>query len=487
MVANMVRIIQTASSYCLAGVLLACSAGCSRSVREPQMAVALPDSFSATGRAALSVQWWRAFEDDELGVLIERALAENFSLQTAWDRLAQADAVARQTDATLWPQVNLQAGASRTRREDDMGTTYSSLYSVGVAASYEVDLWSRLESTRRAAWLDVQASRDALDTAAITLSALIADTWYQLAEVKALLRIAREQVETNKKVLDVVTIQFRKGLASAADVLRQRQLVTSSEARVISARELTTILQYTLSVLIGAVPESRWEEIAIEFPELPALPDLGVPSELLQRRPDVRQAYRRVQAADQRLAAAIADQYPSLSISARAETSSVSMRDLLDDWLANLAANAVQPLFDAERRRAEVRRRRAVVRETFHTWSQAILEALQEVETALTQEKQQGQLLANLQDQLRLARQTYERNRNSFMKGQVDYIRVLESLQSLQGLELSVVSARGLLVARRIDLYRSIAGPCDLPEPALARTDELMQPGAHAENTVSED
>jgi outer membrane protein TolC len=243
-------------------------------------------------------------------------------------------------------------------------------------------------------------------------------------------------------------------------------------------------LQYALSVLVGEAPESRWEENVIEFPKLPALPDLGVPSELLQRRPDVRQAYRLVQAADQRLAVAIADQYPRLSISAGAEMSSVSMRDLLDDWLANLAGNAVQPLFDAGRRKAEVQRQKAVVQESVHTWSQAILQALQEVETALVQERQQTQLLENLGAQLHLARQTYERTEQSFLKGQVDYIRVLESLQSLQQLERSVVTAQRTLVARRIDLYRSIAGPCDLPAPALAQIDSLMQTTKHSEDMV---
>ncbi len=101
-----------------------------------------------------------------------------------------------------------------------------------------------------------------------------------------------------------------------------------------------------------------------------------------------------------------------------------------------------------------------------------MLEALQEVETALTQEQQQAQRLGNLNVQLRLARQTYQRTRESFMKGQIDYIRVLESLQSLQGLERSVVTAQCMLIERRIDLHRSIAGPCEMPRPALAQTDE---------------
>jgi len=456
----------------LIGMILILAGGCRRSVTKPEMAVPVPETFAATGAAPLQEKWWQAFEDATLDRLIDRALANNFDLQTAWDRLAQAHAVARQADATLWPGANIEGDASRSRQEYDGDTTYASLYSVGVAASYEVDLWSRLRATRQAAWLDTQATRDALDTGAITLSASVANTWYQLAEAKALVRIAQEQIETNEQVLKVVTIQFRNGLARAADVLRQRQLVASTEATLISARETVTLLQYTLSVLLGVPPARAWQDETIALPALPPMPNPGVPAEVLRRRPDVRQAYRQVQAADQRLAVAIADQYPRLSLSASATTSVASVGDLFDDWLANLASNVAQPLFDAGRRKAEVQRQRAIVQERFHTWSQTILEALQDVETALTQEQQQTQRLENLNMQLRLARQTYQRTRESFIKGQIDYIRVLESLQSLQALERNVVTAKRTLIQRRIDLYRSIAGPCEMPQPALAQTND---------------
>jgi outer membrane protein TolC len=187
----------------------------------------------------------------------------------------------------------------------------------------------------------------------------------------------------------------------------------------------------------------------------------------------VRQSYRQVQAADQRLAVAIADQYPRLSISAYAETSStVRVSDLFDDWLANLAANAVQPLFDRNLRKAEVRRQEAIVSERIHAWSQTVLDALEEVEGALTRERQQTQLIENIERRLELARLTYKRNQESYIKGQVDYIRVLESLESLQALERNSATAQRTLIQRRIDLYRSIAGSFDLTQPVLAQTSE---------------
>lgn len=449
--------------------------------------VEIPGVFSSEGTEPVPERWWRAFQDDELNGLIEQALAGNFNLRTAWDRLAQAQAVAEQSSAALRPDVNARASASRSRRDSNGGVAYSGLYVVGVSAAYEVDLWSRLRSLQKAALLDVEAQRDAVSTAAITLSASMANTWYQLAEAKALVRITGEQIETNKQVLAVVVVQFRKGKASAADVLRQRQLVAATESQLISAQETVQLLQYALSVLSGTRPALAWAQRSIELPALPPAPSLGVPAEVLWRRPDVRRAYRQVQAADQRLAAAVAEQYPRLSLSANVETSSVSVRDLFDDWLANLAANAVQPLFDAGRRKAEVRRREAVVSEAIHLWSQTILEALQDVEAALTQERQQKQLLESFTVQLHLARQTYQRNRERYIKGQTDYIRVLESLQSLQALERELVRARRTLIERRIDLYRSIAGRWELPEPTLARIADLDRTVANGGNTSEEE
>jgi NodT family efflux transporter outer membrane factor (OMF) lipoprotein len=461
-------------------LLLLCLGGCSHRVVEFGLPEDTPEAFSGSG-AMLSgdefetpSHWWRLFEDEELNGLVEQALTDNLDLQTAWDRLAQAEAVAQQIGAVLWPQVDATGRAARSREERGGVVTYGNLYLADVAAGYEVDLWSRLRSQEKAALLDMQAQAEAVHTAAITLSALVADTWYQLAEAKALVRITREQIETNRKVLDVVTVQFQKGQVSAIDVLRQRQLVASTESRLITAQQTAEILQYLLSVLIGRPPVLAWEQTAIELPALPtrAAPDL--PAEVLWRRPDVRQAYRQVQAADQRVAVAVADQYPRLSLTAGIETTSVSFRDLFDDSLANLAGNLVQPLFDAGRRRAEVRRRQAVVSEAIHVWRQTILEALEEIETALVQEQRQIQLLESLRTQLGLARETYERTRDRYIKGQTDYIRVLESLQSLQALERELVGAQRVLVERRIALYRATVGGWEWPAPPPAWIEDLQ-------------
>lgn len=456
-----------------AALWLSCLGGCAHGVVEFGLPEDIPEAFSGDGEASVPPAWWLVFDDEDLSGLIAQALTGNLSLQTAWDRLAQAEAAAAQAGAGLWPQVDAGFGAGRSRRDAGGTVVYGSRYIADVAVRYEVDLWSRLRSQEKAASLDVEAQQDAVMTAAITLSSLVAGTWYQLAEAKALVRITQDQIETNEKVLEAVNVRFQQGQVSAIDVLRQRQLIASTTSRLIAARQTEEVLQHVLSVLIGRSPALAWSEARIGLPAPPPFPALGLPADVLWRRPDVRLAYRQVQAADQRVAAAVANLYPRLSLSASAETSATSFRDLFDDSLLNMAANLVQPLFEGGSRRAEVRRRRALVSEAIHAWRWTILEALEEMETSLVQERRQLQVLESIDAQLELARETYARTRDRYIKGQVDYIRVLESLQSLQALEREMIGARRLLIERRIALYRATAGGWDMEAPTPARIEDL--------------
>ncbi len=425
----------------------------------------LPAEFSSRGGEALPEKWWQSFHDPQLDALVEQAINDNFTIRSAWDRLTQAEQIAIKTGASLYPSVYYQTGAGRIRQEVGDVTAYRSDYSASLTVSYEVDLWGRIKSSQQAAVLDAEAARENVNTAAITLSAAIAKTWYQLAEAKEKSRVIYRQYETNTKVLKVIKLQFRQGQIGAADVFRQQQLAESSRGQHIQNEERVMLLQHQLSVLIGKAPMAWWADESIELVELNAMPAVDVPAVVIQRRPDVLSAYKAVQAADSRVAAAIADQYPAISLSSSVETSAGKVQNLFDDWQANLAANLAGPLLDAGLRKAEVERTKAVMSEMLNNYSQSVLEALQEVEDAVKQEYYQRKYVENLQKQLALAHQVYDRTRQRYIKGQIDYIRVLESLISQQTLEQRELAARRLLVEHRIDLCRAIAGSWPLQRP----------------------
>ncbi len=433
---------------------------------KPQVEIA--DSFSAQGTEPLANRWWLSLTDPNLANLIEQAMTDNFTIRSAWDRLTQAEQTAVKTGAGLLPSATYNGRARRTRQDTDSRTDYTSSYSVSAAASYELDLWGKIRSARQAALLDAQAARDDVDTAAITLSAAIAKTWYQLAEARQQEVVIEQQIEVNRKVLEVIRLQFSKSQVGATDVFRQEQLLESTQGSLIQARERTILLEHQLSILLGKSP-GTWRP---DTPRLIApgqLVAIDIPSVVLLRRPDIRSRYSQVQAADMRVASAIADQYPVLSLTAGVESSAQKTHELFDNWLSNLAANVAGPLFDAGYRKAEVLRTRAVLSQKINDYSQALLDALREVEDAIQQEYHQRQTVQNLQKQLELARQVYDRTRQHYLKGQVDYLRVLDSLISLQSLERNELTARRLLLERRIELCRSIAGGWPMQRPEQAR------------------
>ncbi len=467
------RFLRETVSVVAAAILCVCVlGGCVSEVPEVSPPVSMPQEFSSGGEGQLVDEWWRAFNDASLNRLVDHALGNSFELKIAWDRLAQAEAIARRTGAALKPQVDLSASARRTRERKNDNTDYTNKYLLGLPASYEVDLWGRLASQQQAALLDAQASREDVAAAAISLTARIAQTWYQLAEAQQQISVITAQIETNKEVLDGIDRRTGMGQTGLADLLRQKQFVISGYGQLILARERVDSLKNQLAVLVGLPPNSQSLDMDGELVDLPAMPLLPLPAELIHRRPDVHSAYRDVQAADRRLAAAIAEKFPRISLSANLETSGSRTRDLFDNWLASLAGNLAQPLLDGDRISAEIERNRAVLSEVINAYGQAILTSLREVEDALVQEKRQREYLDNLDEQLKAAKAVRERTEASYVQGQLDYLRMLDSQVSLQSLERSCVTAKRELIELRIDLCRAIAGSWEIDRPEQANLEQ---------------
>ncbi|MFO7897965.1 MAG: TolC family protein [Planctomycetota bacterium] len=439
--------------------VLAVLCGCA--VRPPtpvSTPVDLPDTFSAGGTAEVPATWWTALGDRRLDALVERAFRDNFSLRTAWDRLDQARAVARKRGADLKPTVDGSAEASRTvTKNEGMDRAYATEFSLGLAAGYEVDLWGRLRAERDAAALDAIASREDLSAAAMTLSAEVAHTWYQLVEQRRQIELLDAQIATNEKYLEVITLRFRRGKVSAADVLQQRQLVEARKGDRVLAVSAAEVLEHRLAVLLGRAPGTLDLAVSDSLPVIPALPETGVPAEWVRARPDVRAAELRVRAADRSVGAAIADRFPKLSVTARAETAAGEIGDLFDNWLARLAGNLTAPLVDGGRRQAEVDRTRAVLSQRLNSYGDTVLHALKEVEDALVQEARQAEYVASVRRQLDLSRRATERTLDSYIKGPLDFTRYLTTLLEHQRLQRTVLQARRRRVQYRIDLYRALA------------------------------
>jgi len=438
--------------------------------------ISMPERFSEAGEGEEPPgHWWESFQDPELNVLIRKALEDNLDLRQAWDRLDQARALAGQAASAQWPEITLEAGASRSRSVfsgGQLGTfaLESDRIPLTLGAAYEVDIWKRIASLKRGAVLDMEATRQDLEALAMTLSAQVAETWITLLEEGAQVALLEKQMETNRTFLDLTTLRFGQGLASALDVYQQRQQLASTRAQIPLAESRRKVLCHQLAVLLGEPSYMKKDATRSRMPDLPRVPDSGLPSNLLKRRPDVRRAQLSLGAADHRVAAAVADRFPAIRIGGETGFESRDFNEIeniFDNWIWSLMANLTWPVFDAGKRKAEVERTRAVVRERLHAYGQTVLTAIQEVEDALIQERKQGEFLRQLEGQVSLAQDTLREARMRYRNGLSDYLPVLAALQSFQELERSRLTAKRSLLSFRVQLYRALGG---------AWTNELAPP-----------
>jgi len=458
--------------WCLAASLI--FAGCTN----PQLPEALPlasaPPFSPAGQVELASRWWTAFDDEELDEHIEAALGESFSLVAAWERLRAARAAVDREASDLFPDLDGTAGIEHDDASDADDQTE---YAIGLAAGYEIDLWGRIESRVEAERFRAAATLADYQTAALTLSAEVALTWYRLAEAELQLDLVSDQIATNQTVLELLLERFAAGRIRSADVLRQEQLLeaTREQAIVVHARRDT--LRHQLAVLLGRPPQAELAYESNALPPLPPTPATGLPADLVRRRPDVRSRYLLIEAADRDLASAVTDQYPRITLTASLATAAESPENLFREWIASLAGQVVAPLFDAGQRRAEVERTAAVARQRLAEYGQTVLIAFQEVEDALALERYQVDRIDSIGKQLTLSRRTLEQLRTQYLNGVTDYLAVLDALTEQQRLQRELLTARLDRIEFRIALYRALAGSFDTPREAVARTSqEQKQP-----------
>jgi NodT family efflux transporter outer membrane factor (OMF) lipoprotein len=437
--------------------------GCALYTPEPRSP--LPDNFPS--RYTLyteeggegSGRWWEEFGSPELDRLVGKALGDNFTIRKAWARLGQADAVAAGRSSGLWPNVAGDAGASRTKnRTEGFGRSTDTSYSLGLSASYEVDLWGRIDALVTAGDMAAEATRADMDAAAMSVAAGVAETWIDLIATRREIRLLGEQVETNTTLLSLQQLRFEKSLASALDVLQQAEVLERAMAQIPPLEAQEKSLEYALALLVGEPPGVPLEISQTAFPPLAPLPDTGLPADLLAARPDVRAAGLRLKAADWEISAARADRLPALSLTGSGSYAGDRVDRLFDNWMLGLAAGLTGPIFDGGRRAAEVRRTRAVAAERLAAYQETVFTALGEVEENLINEKKEREHIRALEKVLDTARRALEEAEIRYTRGLNNFIPLLTELLSVQGQERELVRRRAALLKHRIGLHRALGG-----------------------------
>lgn len=430
--------------------------GCASHKATQSLPLQPPQQFSYSGTAEMPNRWWTAFEDEILDSLVVQGLDSNFNLLAVWERLQAAEAVVKRESSFLLPDLEAFVRSGLNFPEPDF--VGGENVQLGLAAFYEIDLWGRIRSAVQAEGYRARASEADYRAAQISLSAAISQSWFRWLAARQQLAVINEQLENNEKMLQFIRAQFGSGQIRSVDILRQKQLVEASREQKIRAETSLEVLEHQLAVLLGEAPQQELLFPVDSFPVLPPLPATGLSTELLQRRPDVQQAFYQLQAADRELASAISSQYPRISLSSAVSVRANNAQDLFREWAYSLTANLVAPIFYGGRLSAEVNRTEAVKNQRLYEYGQRILVAFQEVEDALVQEVKQQESITTLEDQLRYSEQAYEQLRIEYFNGMSDYLAVLTAANQAQQLQRQLISARLNLLEFRIALYRALAG-----------------------------
>lgn len=445
------------------------SSGCALFQKDRDLSVdaRIPEAYTLYSGTTDLDTWWTHLNSGDLDRLVEQALTRNFSLQEAEARLRQATAQARRDHALLYPEVDVTAGAGYLREDSpavsplnpDGSTLEVENYALGLlVSSYEVDLWGRVRSLADASRLQAEASREDFNTAAMTVSAAVAESWIRLVATEEQLRLVRDQLETSRTVLDLLRLRFRNGLSSALDVYQQEQVLAELEAGLPLLEAQIAALEHQLAVLVGKPPSADLGLTPDTLPVPDPRPSAGLPADLLAQRPDIRAAGLRLQAADQHVAAARAARLPALRLSAGAQYDSDELASLFDNWIANLSANLIGPIFDAGRRRAEVDRNLAAADERLAAYRGAVYRAVQEVEDALVREDKQLEHVEGVTRQVEVARKTLDEAQMRYRNGLNDYLPVLTQILTVQRLERNLISKTAEAYLFRVALCRALGG-----------------------------
>ena len=419
----------------------------------------VPQSWQ-TAQAEMSeveVGWIETFGDPLLSKLVEDALAHNRNLQAAAANVDRAWALARQAGAAVTPALGLAAGTGRGGLME--GGTASSGQSLGLQASWELDLWGRIGAGRGAAVSSAQAAAADYLFAQYSLAAAVARAYFVAIEAGLQQKTALKVTEALEETLRIVELRFQEGLASAQDLALVRgDLASAREALEATAGGQRDALR-ALELLLGRYPAAELE-LRADLPQAPAQPPVGVPSSLLERRPDLVAAERRIAATVAGVDQAKAARLPSLSLTAEAGGSSGGLSGLLDPvnvaWQA--AASLLVPIVDGGARKAQIQVAGAESTAAVAAYAQAALVAFGEVERALDQGHVLTQRLKNLDEARDEAGEALRLTKLQYDEGETDLLDVLTIQQRLDGRESAVFSLQRTLLEQHLDLHLALGG-----------------------------
>jgi NodT family efflux transporter outer membrane factor (OMF) lipoprotein len=408
-----------------------------------------------------SVEWWHGFGSAELDDYIAKARHSNNDIAAAMARVREANALATVAGAALLPSIGASATAV-SQREQSTSTTYSSLrqFSPQLSASYMIDFWGKNRAAQNAAIATATASRHDEATVELTVMSSVALTYFQSIELRDRLAVAQSNLDSAQTILRGLRLQKTAGVATALDVAQQETTVATLDAALPPLRQQLRQTVHALAILVGQAPESL-ETTTTTMADL-ALPVVrpGLPSELLDRRPDVAEAQDQLVAANANIAVARASFFPSIELTASGGYASSALSTLLRSSSAvhQIGASLTQPIFDGGVLRGQYAYSQARYDELVAGYRKSVLTALGDVEDSLVAVQQTAEQVQRQDLAAAKARRAYEIAQAQLRSGTVSILTVLNTETALFVAQDALAQARFSQMQALVGLFSALGG-----------------------------
>jgi multidrug efflux system outer membrane protein len=460
----MVSLKKLAMTMIMLGTMAGCMVGPNYhkpAVQTPGVFRDLSDNPRAQASSFADLRWWQVFQDPQLQELIRTALKENYDLQLATERISAARAQVTITRSSLFPQVG--AGANFAGGKDPTSQATYNILTLTADAAFQLDLFGRLRRATEASRAQLLATEDARDTVILTLVSDVASDYFTLLQLYLELQITRDTVKTQEDSVKLTRLRLDHGVATKLDVLQAQQVLDTANAQVPDLERQIAQEEDAISILLGHYPESVPRGLPLAQQPLPPEVPPGLPSTLLERRPDIRLAEQNLVTANAEIGVAKAAFFPQISLTGsgggafgRSTLFTGLMSSQVGIW--SYGAQVSQPIFTGGALRGNLRLAESEQRQQLIAYKQAIQLSFRDVSDALIGYQKLHQVRVAQEITVKDLQDTVDTSLRRYRGGITTYLEVLDGQRSLFTAELTLAQARGDEYQSLVQLYKALGG-----------------------------
>lgn len=411
--------------------------------------------------------WWRNFGDPVLDSLISVASVSNYSVLAAMENIRKARAAWRVAQSRMLPSLDLNLGWQRTRGSGNIATTmyretWDGYYSAAVSMQWQADIFGSIYMRSKAQKMLFMATEEEYRAVMVTLIANIATTYFSLRQSLAEMQVLRWNVESQREIMQIVTSRYDSGLASKLDVAQSRSVYYSTLAQIPAMQATIESYRNSMAVLLGVYPQQLegWLDEGFALPEYIEPVKVGIPVELLRRRPDIRAAEKQVEANAALLGATRRDWFPEVYLTGSIGFASAALKELPRSrsltW--EIAPSITWNIFSGGERLNATREARATLDQSIASFNGTMLNAVQEVENAMSQYTSSVAQITSLREAVNQNRETLTLSLELYKQGLTEFQNVLDAQRSLLSYQNYLVQARGSSLIYLVQLYEALGG-----------------------------